>query len=53
VGSAIPFGKLLETAKDRKDIITGMTKLYPDRFNSAALIMSAVRAFEVPREARI
>jgi glyoxylase-like metal-dependent hydrolase (beta-lactamase superfamily II) len=49
----VDFGKVLDTAKDRKDIINGMNKLYPDRFNPAALIMSAVRAFEVPKEARI
>jgi glyoxylase-like metal-dependent hydrolase (beta-lactamase superfamily II) len=49
----VDFGKVVETAKDRKDIITGMNTLYPDRFNPAALIMSAVRAFEVPKDARI
>ncbi|KAF2092358.1 Metallo-hydrolase/oxidoreductase [Rhizodiscina lignyota] len=49
----VDFGEVLKTAKDRRAVIEGMNKLYPDRFNPAALIMSAVRAFEVPKKARI
>ena len=29
-----------------KDVIAGMNKLYPDRFNPAPLLLSAIKAFE-------
>ena len=49
----VDFGRVLETAKDRKDIIASMNKLYPDRLNPAALITSAARALKAPKDARI
>jgi len=39
------FGRLLSGAKDYK-IVAEMTKLYPDRFNSAPLLFSSIQAFE-------
>lgn len=36
-----------------KDIVNEMSSRYPDRFNPGALVMSAMGAFRVDREARI
>lgn len=49
----VDFGKVVQTANDRKEIIKAMSELYPDRFNPGALIRSAIGAFDVPRESRI
>lgn len=48
------FGRVLERdPKDAREAFTQMSKLYPDRFNPGALILSCVGAFRVPRELRI
>jgi glyoxylase-like metal-dependent hydrolase (beta-lactamase superfamily II) len=45
------FGKVLATAKEPKDVIAGMNEIYPDRFNPAPLLLSAIKAFEGLKEA--
>lgn len=48
------FGRVLESnPKNARELFAAMNKLYPDRFNPAALIMSSMGAFNVPREHRI
>ncbi|KAL2222619.1 hypothetical protein M432DRAFT_595257 [Thermoascus aurantiacus ATCC 26904] len=48
------FGKVLEgNPKSPREIVDAMIKLYPERFNPAALILSAMGAFRVPKELRI
>ena len=48
------FGKVWQKdPKTPREIFAAMEKLYPDRFNPAALIMSSMGAFRVPKEARI
>ncbi|KAI0898708.1 hypothetical protein F4806DRAFT_507464 [Annulohypoxylon nitens] len=48
------FGKILEEEpKDAREIISEMVKLYPDRYNTNALALSAAGVFLVPNEARI
>lgn len=48
------FGEVLRgDPKDPKDVMKEMGKRYPDRFNPGALMMSAMGAFRVEREARI
>jgi glyoxylase-like metal-dependent hydrolase (beta-lactamase superfamily II) len=42
----VDFGKVLETAKNPKDVVAGMNELYPDRFNPAPLLLSAIKAFD-------
>jgi glyoxylase-like metal-dependent hydrolase (beta-lactamase superfamily II) len=46
----VDFGKALETAKEPKDLIAEMNKLYPDRFNQMPLVFSAIKAFEGLKE---
>jgi glyoxylase-like metal-dependent hydrolase (beta-lactamase superfamily II) len=40
------FGDVVATANDPKAVIAGMHELYPDRFNPAPLLLSAIKAFE-------
>ncbi|XDG06964.1 hypothetical protein ABKA04_006579 [Annulohypoxylon sp. FPYF3050] len=48
------FGKILEREpKDAREVISEMVKLYPDRYNTNALALSAAGVFLVPKEARI
>ncbi|KAH7165210.1 beta-lactamase-like protein [Dactylonectria macrodidyma] len=48
------FGRVLEkNPKDAKEVIARMMELYPDRYNTGALALSAVGAFLTPKEARI
>ncbi|KAL1622947.1 hypothetical protein SLS56_008555 [Neofusicoccum ribis] len=48
------FGEVLKgNPKDAREIFAKMSKLYPDRFYPAALIMSSMGAFNVPKEHRI
>lgn len=48
------FGKIIETnPKGPKEIINSMLTLYPERFNPAALILSAMGAFTEDGKARI
>ena len=48
------FGKVLENdPKSPRDIVVVMTKLYPDRSNSGALIVSAQGAFKARKEQKI
>ncbi|KAH7053134.1 beta-lactamase-like protein [Macrophomina phaseolina] len=48
------FGRVLEgDPKTPREVFAAMEKLYPDRFNSSALIASSIGVFNVPREHRI
>ncbi|OAA74906.1 Beta-lactamase-like protein [Akanthomyces lecanii RCEF 1005] len=48
------FGKALaKNPKDAKELFNEMVKLYPDRFNPAALKMGCIGAFLIPKEARL
>ncbi|KAM5383704.1 hypothetical protein ACJZ2D_001693 [Fusarium nematophilum] len=48
------FGRVLEkNPKNAKEVITEMVKLYPDRYNTNALALSASGVFLVSRESRI
>lgn len=48
------FASVLETKpKSPKDVTNAMVKLYPDRYNVGAVIMSAMGAFQAAKEARI
>jgi glyoxylase-like metal-dependent hydrolase (beta-lactamase superfamily II) len=48
------FGKVLEgDPDDEKEVFARMMKLYPDRLNPAALRLSCMGAFMVPRELRL
>ncbi|QKX59078.1 uncharacterized protein TRUGW13939_06208 [Talaromyces rugulosus] len=48
------FGKVLEgKSNSTRDIVEAMTKLYPDRYNTGALIMSAMGAIQAAKKPRI
>ncbi|WYZ42070.1 hypothetical protein EsH8_V_000965 [Colletotrichum jinshuiense] len=48
------FGKILEkNPKNEREVFSEVMKLYPDRFNPGALRLSAMGAFQVPKESRI
>ncbi|KAI3534280.1 Zn-dependent hydrolase [Colletotrichum filicis] len=48
------FGKILEkNPKTEKELFVEILKMYPERFNPGAARLSAMGAFQVPRESRI
>ncbi|KAL4888952.1 beta-lactamase-like protein [Aspergillus ambiguus] len=48
------FGRVIEgKPKTPRDIVAAMTKLYPDRYNTGALIMGAMGHFQAVKESRM
>jgi glyoxylase-like metal-dependent hydrolase (beta-lactamase superfamily II) len=46
----VDFGKVIKTAKDPQDVVAQMTSLYPDRFNPAPVLWSAIKGLEGLKE---
>lgn len=48
------FARVVESKpKSTKEIVAAMTNLYPDRFNTGALVMGAMGAMQAAKQARI